>query len=215
MIRGDQLRHVDRLKGEMNTEPYQVSQILNTQVASPYKLKVAATGARRGADQRFLDVRDGANEGLDLLTSHLQRQGCKLSCSCVCHAHHRLQSPLFMNELLGSFCVRYSGYSTGKPQCNEYLCSKQLQFRATFFYFFPQWLLGASSYSHRFSIYHTCVLAACLGKTSPVKSLYSSVFFLTKMADLETYSAENLYYYLRDAPGWAQSCLGSFKTRAR
>ena len=151
-MRGDQPRQVDRLEGKKNTEPRHVPHILNPQVASPYELEVAATDARRGTDRSFLGVRDGATGGLAVLMSPNQEQGCKLSCSCICHAHHRLQSPLFMDGLLGSLCVRYSGCPAGKPQCNEYFCRQQSQFRAIFIYSFPQWFLGVSSQSHRLPV---------------------------------------------------------------
>ena len=143
-MRENQLRQVDCLEGEINTEPLQVPQCSNPQVTNSYELEVVATDARRGADRRVLDARAGTTEGVDVLILQLQGQGCKLSCSCVCHTHYRLQSPLFMDGLLGSLCIRYSGYPTAKLQCNEYYCSKQSHFRAILVYSFPQWLLGAS-----------------------------------------------------------------------
>ena len=152
LIKGDQFRLVNRLDGETNTEPLQVPQLLNTQIANVRNLGTAATDAWRGADRMFVDVRDGAAERVDVLMSQPQGQGCKLGCSCVCHAHHRLQSPTLMNGLLGSLYIRYSGFATAQNRCNEYFCSKQAQFRGIFIYSFPQWLLGTCSQSHCFSI---------------------------------------------------------------
>ena len=68
--------------------------------------EIAAANDCQGADRRRVDVRGVAAEAENILKSHLQEQGCRLGCSCVCHAHHHLQSPFLLDGLLGSLYIR-------------------------------------------------------------------------------------------------------------
>ena len=195
MTRADQLKQVDGLESGTNKEPLQVHQLLNPQVANLNNSDIAGTDAGQGAERRFLDTRYRATEGVDVLMTRIHGQGCKLSCNCVCHAQYRLHSPQFMDALLGSLYIRYSGRFTAKFQCNEYLCDKQSQFRAMLIYSFPQWLLGASFPGHRCSLYQAHDLSVCLTIVPLWKMTTARSSSGERNADLETFSPEILYYY--------------------
>ena len=144
-----QFKRVDHLDCQTNTEPVEVTQPLDPHITHVHKLQVAATNDGRGAHRKHVDLRGVAAEVENIVMSHPREQGCRLGCSCVCHAHHHLQSPFFFDGLIGSLYVRYSGFATTKNRCNEYFCSKRSQSKAFVIYSFPQWLLGTYLQSHR------------------------------------------------------------------
>jgi hypothetical protein len=73
-----------------------------------------------------------------------QDQGlkCDYDCSCACHVYYRLQTPRFMDRLLGSLFVGYSGCPVSKTPCNEFRCRARGTAKAQFTYYFPPWFLA-------------------------------------------------------------------------
>ena len=65
---------------------------------------------------------------------------CTNQCRCDCHRIHTLQSPSFLNRLLGKLFIGYSGCPAGLvPPCSDASCGSRLSSYTQVIYVFPSW----------------------------------------------------------------------------
>jgi hypothetical protein len=71
-----------------------------------------------------------------------EANSCGDWCSCSCHTRRQLRTPHFMDHVIGSLLVGYSGISVTKSNCNEFACKQRSYPSVHFTYFFPYWFLS-------------------------------------------------------------------------
>ena len=71
-----------------------------------------------------------------------EANSCGDWCSCSCHARQQLRTPHFMDQVIGSLLIGYSGISVTKANCNEFACKQRSYPSVHFTYFFPYWFLS-------------------------------------------------------------------------
>jgi len=64
---------------------------------------------------------------------------CRPGCCCSCHKRQHFQSPSFLNQLIGTLFVGYSGIPILTPECNEYSCQRRATPSTQIAYCFPTW----------------------------------------------------------------------------
>jgi hypothetical protein len=83
-----------------------------------------------------------AISAVGIRTAHFSRTACTPWCSCICHKKTTLKTPSFMERLLGSLFIGYSGIPRLRPKCNEHSCHLESQPLLYITYFFPAWFLA-------------------------------------------------------------------------
>lgn len=69
---------------------------------------------------------------------------CRPLCACVCHKESRLQTPRWMDSIMGSLLLGYSGVPTISylsTKCTETLCHRNQSPLINAQYCFPSWFL--------------------------------------------------------------------------
>lgn len=66
---------------------------------------------------------------------------CNLFCKCCCHKKRQTRSPNFLDKIIGSFFVGYTGLPLLSQTCNVPECRKQSNLEARIFYSFPAWIV--------------------------------------------------------------------------
>jgi hypothetical protein len=80
-------------------------------------------------------------------TSHRARAACELGCTCSCHRRGGFRTPSFLNRVLGSLFIGYSGLPLVSRSCDQSLCRRQGRYTSTTFsYYFPGWFMLRSVY---------------------------------------------------------------------
>lgn len=69
------------------------------------------------------------------------RRTCADWCSCDCHRRSLLRSPPYLDQLIGSIFIGYTGFPILGTKCNESACRKQSMIARVTCYF-PQWFLS-------------------------------------------------------------------------
>ena len=83
-----------------------------------------------------------AVSAVGIRTAHLPRTACKPWCSCVCHSETRIQTPQFLQQILGGLFIGYSGLPVLTKPCNQQSCHLRAQPMSYITYFFPLWFLA-------------------------------------------------------------------------
>ena len=73
------------------------------------------------------------------------RSSCNIGCGCVCHKRSRLQSPKYLNAVLGSMMVGYSALPWFAQACDDVSC-RDRSAKITYTYVFPQWFASRALY---------------------------------------------------------------------
>lgn len=83
-----------------------------------------------------------AISAVGIRTAQFSRMACKPWCSCICHAQKTLKSPSFMERLVGSLFVGYTGIPRLRSQCNQQSCHLASPPMIYITYYFPAWFLA-------------------------------------------------------------------------
>jgi hypothetical protein len=83
-----------------------------------------------------------AISAVGIRTAQFPRVACKPWCSCICHTERSFRSPSFMEQLVGSLFVGYSGIPILRQKCNQHSCHLESQPLVYITYFFPIWFLA-------------------------------------------------------------------------
>ena len=83
-----------------------------------------------------------AVSAVGIRTTHFPRTACRPWCSCACHSETRAQTPQFLEKLLGSLFIGYSGLPAITKSCSERSCHARAQPIVNITYFFPPWFLA-------------------------------------------------------------------------
>ena len=67
---------------------------------------------------------------------------CMKVCGCVCHIHHKLQTPQILHRLMGNLLIGYAGLSLWRPKCNVPSCCGFWAKSVRINYCFPQWFVA-------------------------------------------------------------------------
>ena len=109
---------------------------------------------------------------------------CNTGCCCNCHRICSLQSPSFLDRLLGKLSVDYSGCLAGLvPPCSDASCLSMLSSSTQFIYVFPSWLCS--------KVLELSLQTSPLGDPSLTLAVYrsvptgSKVFWLTACNDVD------------------------------
>lgn len=95
--------------------------------------------------RRILDTPPAPYTKLEVLqinTTHTFPLTCNPRCSCICHGRKGVQTPSFLQKIVGSLFVGYVGGLVRKPKCDEPRCSRPSQRSTRITYYFPMWLIS-------------------------------------------------------------------------
>lgn len=68
--------------------------------------------------------------------------GCRALCARLCHKESRLRSPKWMETIIGTMFLSYSGISVGfSRKCTEVGCLRNDSSHISVYYYFPCWFL--------------------------------------------------------------------------
>ena len=71
---------------------------------------------------------------------------CGGYCSCVCHSHTRKRTPSFLQNVLGTLFISYTGMPLLRYCCNNPSCVSQTPRSLELTYCFPSWVLQRAIY---------------------------------------------------------------------
>jgi hypothetical protein len=83
-----------------------------------------------------------AISAVGIRTAQFPRVACKPWCSCICHTERSFRSPSFMEKLVGSLFIGYSGVPILRQKCNQHSCHLESQPLMYVTYYFPTWFLA-------------------------------------------------------------------------
>jgi hypothetical protein len=83
-----------------------------------------------------------AISAVGIRTAQFPRSVCKPWCSCVCHERGQIRTPHFLERIIGSLFIGYSGLPILTKPCNQTSCHLRAQPTSTVTYFFPQWFMS-------------------------------------------------------------------------
>jgi hypothetical protein len=71
------------------------------------------------------------------------RQRCELTCKCQCHKKTTIQTPTWLQPVVGAFLVNYNSLPVLGPRpCNSSFCRSNSRTNITVQYYFPSWLFS-------------------------------------------------------------------------
>jgi len=76
---------------------------------------------------------------IQVRTSYRRIALCDPACRCSCHSERRKQTPLFLNRLMGSLFLGYTGVPIFPRPCDDSHCTQRSFPSAQLTYFFPEW----------------------------------------------------------------------------
>lgn len=79
---------------------------------------------------------------LQINTTYTHRLACNAWCSCACHRRGGLQTPSFLQKVVGSLSVGYVGGLVQTTKCDEPRCLRPSQRSTRITYYFPMWFIS-------------------------------------------------------------------------
>jgi hypothetical protein len=76
---------------------------------------------------------------IQVRTSYRRVMLCGPACRCSCHSERRRRTPQFLNRLMGSLFLGYTGVPVFPHPCDDSLCAQRSFPSAHLTYFFPEW----------------------------------------------------------------------------
>ena len=91
----------------------------------------------------LLDVCKGSETGGVAITASVpSRRRCKDGCTCVCHQRKSYRSYRFLEAVLGSLFIGYSGQPKVNVNCNISQCANNRPNKIELTYIFPRWFMA-------------------------------------------------------------------------
>jgi len=101
--------------------------------------KLTATPRKSGSTSRTSSPTPAVTK-TNTIRSGSSETPCPKWCRCTCHTVTRLATPKLFSSVFGVLCLGLNGFPP-VPRCDYKKCRGRTRWRATFYYYFPTWLV--------------------------------------------------------------------------